>query len=315
MKLPPASMVANAPFEMLARPFLKWAGGKSQLISQYLPHFPAPETYRTYYEPFIGGGAIFFHLQPQAAVLTDINPELVNVYCCVRNQVEMLILHLEQHQKNHSPTYYYHIRSLGDLSEIERAARLIYLNKTCFNGLYRENSKGEFNVPLGRYQNPKVYDPNLLRAVSLALRSVTLEVRSFERVLQDAHGPQDFVYFDPPYYPLNPTSSFTGYSRSTFTAADQVQLREVFAELTQRGVQVMLSNSDCDFIRELYRDFRILTISASRNINSQATKRGKITEVLVLSNPVHIDRTYAVGERENKGAAKLERTDSRTMRR
>jgi len=276
------------------RPFLKWAGGKSQLLPQYIPYFP--KHYETYYEPFLGGGAVFFHLQPSEAVLTDVNPELVNVYRCVRDHVEQLISRLAEHQQRHSHDYYYQIRAsttVGELDSdiaetctegllVEKAARLIYLNKTCFNGLYRENSKGEFNVPIGKYQNPRICHPDILRSASVVLQTTRIEVSSFETVAKRAKS-QDFVYFDPPYYPLSPTSSFTAYSRYSFNKQDQVRLRHTFAELAERGVKVMLSNSDCSFIRELYSTFKIHGISASRAINADAKRRGKISEVLVTS--------------------------------
>lgn len=263
------------------RPFLKWAGGKSQLIPQYTPFFP--KKYGAYFEPFLGGGAIFFHLRPTPATLIDINPELVNVYRCVRDAVEPLIELLQTHRDRHCQDYYYQMRAWAPDSSLERAARLIYLNKTCFNGLYRENSKGRFNVPMGRYKNPGIFDAEVLLAAAAALRGVTIQLASFEAVLDLAHSQQDFVYFDPPYHPLSATSNFTAYSRYSFKPTDQVRLRDTFAELARRGVQVMLSNSDCEFIRELYQDFHIHTLLAARSINSNAQRRGKITELLITS--------------------------------
>lgn len=273
-----------------ARPFLKWAGGKSKLISQYIPYFPAK--FDNYYEPFLGGGAVFFYLVgaysstsvqgKNRSILTDINPELVNAYCCVRDQVEDLILLLAEHQTRHGKDYYYQMRQSYIANPIEKAARLIYLNKTCFNGLYRENSKGEFNVPIGKYKNPTICNPDGLRLVSVALQSTTIEVSSFDAVLNYASS-QDFVYFDPPYYPLSPTSNFTAYSSYSFNENDQIRLKDTFAQLAKRGVKVMLSNSDCAFIRELYKDFNIHEILAARAINSNAQKRGKISELLVTS--------------------------------
>lgn len=266
---------------MPPRPFLKWAGGKGQLLSQYQPFFPT--NFDQYYEPFLGGGALFFRLLPRQAVLTDINPELVNVYCCVRDRVEALIDQLAHHHHLHSREHYYKVRSTPSQIAVEQAARFIYLNKTCFNGLYRENSKGEFNVPMGRYKAPRICHPELLRSVSQALRNTEIAVQPFDAVLNLAYTDRDFVYFDPPYYPVSLTSRFTEYNRYTFGQAEQMHLRDTFADLAKRGVHVMLSNSDCPFIRDLYQDFQIYTISAARSINSNAQKRGKITEVLVTS--------------------------------
>lgn len=263
------------------RPFLKWAGGKTKLIQQYISYFP--KEYKNYYEPFLGGGAVFFYLHPPTASLTDINAELVNAYCCVKNHVEELIDVLRFHQIRHCKDYYYQIRQAKVATSIEKAARLIYLNKTCFNGLYRENSQGGFNVPIGKYKNPTICNPVLLRSTSAHLQNAQIEVRHFEDILNYARSSNDFVYFDPPYYPVSPTSNFTAYSRYSFSQDHQIKLREVFTELAQRGVKVMLSNSDCDFIRDLYSDFNIHLISAARLINSNVTKRGKITEVLITS--------------------------------
>ncbi len=283
-----------------ARPFLKWAGGKGQLLSQYEPFFPC--NWNTYHEPFLGGGAVFFHLALRVGgreslgsspltrtgsrrfVLSDINPELVNVYRCLRDQVEEVIALLNYHQAHHSRDHYYTVRAARFADPVQRAARLLYLNKTCFNGLYRENSRGEFNVPLGRYRNPRICDAENLRAVARVLQGVEIAVQPFWQVLERAE-PGDFVYLDPPYHPLSASSSFTAYSRFAFGEAEQIRLREVFGTLADRGVQVLLSNSDCPFVRELYRDYPIQTIVASRAINCQGHKRGPITEVLVLSHP------------------------------
>lgn len=266
---------------VVPRPFLKWAGGKSQLIQQYIHYFP--KAYKTYYEPFLGGGAVFFYLNPPSAILTDVNADLVNAYRCVRDNVEELILLLEAHQSKHCKEYYYEVRQRKSITNLEKAARLIYLNKTCFNGLYRENSQGQFNVPLGKYKSPKICNPCLLRAACLALQNAQINMRHFEYILDYAASCDDFVYFDPPYYPISPTSNFTAYSRYAFSPDDQIKLKEVFTELAQRGVNVMLSNSDCNFIRELYRDFKIHAMSATRLINYKGSKRGKISEVLITS--------------------------------
>jgi DNA adenine methylase len=263
------------------RPFLKWAGGKARLLEQYRLFIPP---FKTYYEPFLGGGALFFYLQPSYAVLSDINPELVNVYQCIRNHVDAVITQLEHHAQQHCRDYYYKVRAQELNDPIERAARLLYLNKTCFNGLYRVNRAGKFNVPMGRYQNPKICDHHLLLAASAALQSATILERSFDHILQDAHGEEDFVYFDPPYYPLSATSDFTAYSQTAFTTTNQETLRDIFAILAQRGVKTMLSNSDCPFIRNLYKGYTIKNITAARVINSNPDKRGKIQEVLVVSH-------------------------------
>lgn len=268
------------------RPFLKWAGGKSQLISQYAPYLP--QNFTNYYEPFLGGGSVFFYLycyRPNIyAFLTDINSELINAYCCVRDNVEQLITLLKEEELRHSKEHYYKRRALVPVNPFERAARLIYLNKTCFNGLYRENSKGEFNVPIGRYKKPKICHPELLRTVSTALQSTRIEVSRFESVLDYAKSPEDFVYFDPPYHPISSTSNFTAYNRYSFNEEEQIRLNKIFVELARRGVKVFLSNSDCPLVRELYREFKIIEILAARAINSVAKKRGKIAEVLITSS-------------------------------
>ena len=274
---------------IVARPFLKWAGGKSQLLAQYNELFP--KTYRNYYEPFLGGGAVFFNLRPKRSFLSDINLEIINVYRCIRDQVDEIITQVHHHYLHHDESYYYDVRSRIDETaewfwvgnNVERAARILYLNKTCFNGLYRENSKGHFNVPIGRYKNPSIYDPDLLRACAKQLKTARIEPVGFEDVLRRARSSNDFVYFDPPYQPLNQTSNFTSYTRYSFGEADQIRLRDTFERLRDRGVHVMLSNSDCEFIRDLYSGFSIHTIYASRHINSQGSKRGKITEVLITS--------------------------------
>ncbi|QKQ73532.1 DNA adenine methylase [Nostoc sp. TCL240-02] len=274
-------MVIQIPKETSPRPFLKWAGGKSRLIQQYIPYFP--KSYKNYYEPFLGGGAIFFYLQPKTATLTDINAELINTYCCVRDRVEELISLLKEHKIRHNKDYYYSVRNDSGGTDIEKAARLIYLNKTCFNGLYRVNSQGKFNVPLGRYENPNICPDVLLRTASEALSTSKIKHTNFIDVLNHATNSDDFIYFDPPYYPVSETSYFTAYSSYRFAEEQQVELKDVFEKLAERGVKVMLSNSDCEFIRNLYNSFNIHTISASRAINSNAKKRGKITELLVTS--------------------------------
>ncbi|MBR8833091.1 MAG: DNA adenine methylase [Stigonema ocellatum SAG 48.90 = DSM 106950] len=264
------------------KPFVKWAGGKTQLLPELTSR--VPRTFQRYYEPFLGGGALFFSLQPENAFLSDINAELINVYRVVKNNVEKLIASLRQHVYEES--YFYAIREVDrsleyvTWSNVEKASRLIYLNKTCFNGLYRVNSKGHFNAPFGDYHNPKICDPENLRACSQVLQNATIRTRSYlciERHLQKG----DFVYFDPPYAPLNPTSNFTNYSKDGFRRENQEALRDLCVRLDKKGVLWMLSNSAAPLILELYSEYNIELVEALRAINSKAGKRGKIKEVIV----------------------------------
>ena len=228
---------------------------------------------------------MFFRLLPEHAWITDANEELINAYLCLRDRAQDVIDLLRVHAASHGKEYYYAIRALPkerSLSAAERAARLIYLNRTCYNGLYRVNSRGGFNVPFGRYKKPTICDEDLLRLVSAALRTARIETASFESILDRAQ-PGDFVYFDPPYHPLSVTSNFTSYYPKGFRAADQERLRDVYAELSRRGIQAMLSNSYCPFITDLYRDFRIEIVYAGRSINSAGDGRRKIAEALVLN--------------------------------
>ena len=276
-------MVIQIPKEISPRPFLKWAGGKSRLIQQYIPYFP--KSYKNYYEPFLGGGAVFFYLQPSAAILTDINAELINTYCCVRDDVEQLISILKVHKIRHNKDYYYSVRNYFGGTDIEKAARLIYLNKTCFNGLYRVNSQGKFNVPLGRYENPNICHENLLRLASIALSHAEIQQADFTEVLNHATSSDDFVFFDPPYHPISETSYFTAYNQNCFSKKDQELLRDTCAELASRGVKVMVCNSDSEFIRKIYTDinFETYRIKAARSINSNIKNRGMIYELLITS--------------------------------
>ena len=268
--------------------FLKWAGGKSQLIEQFENLFP-PD-FRNYYEPFIGSGAVFFYLKSKLklnkVILSDSNEELINCFVVVRDKPSELIEVLLSHRKRHSKEYYYEVRRLEStrLDSVSRAARMIYLNKTCFNGLYRVNSKGQFNVPYGDYNNPSIFDRNTLIQASQMLQDVDLRVMTFDKVL-DFAGKDDFVYFDPPYIPLSKTSSFTRYSKSEFSIKEQNQLSEVFRALDSRGCFVMLSNSDHSLTRELYRgyDKNIVIVRAKRKINSVGSKRGQINEIVVTN--------------------------------
>jgi DNA adenine methylase len=273
------------------RPFLKWAGGKQRLLQQYERFFPGG--FQRYLEPFVGGGAVFFRLWstgrlPEQVLLFDNNTELVNAYRVVRDELDQLLDLLAVHTEKHSRDYYYRVRGLdrGDvvLSEVERAARTLYLNKTCYNGLYRVNRKGQFNVPLGRYENPRILDADNLRAASAALQGVQIEVRGF-RSLVDVGRAGDFFYFDPPYDPVSKTANFTSYTAGSFGDQDQRALARVFARLSDRGCLCMLSNSDTGFVRDLYQGFRIERVRANRAISRNVAGRGAVDEVVVLNYP------------------------------
>jgi DNA adenine methylase len=272
--------------QLSAAPVLKWAGGKRRLLRQYEPHFPTE--FGSYFEPFFGGGAVFFWLFNQGllrdtqTLLNDVNPELVNFYSVLRNDCESLIERLHAHRRRHGEEYYYDTRRKKPRLPVTRAARLMYLNRTCFNGLYRVNSKGQFNVPMGRYKNPSICDAEGLRAASSALGTTQLTLGSFKDATKSAK-PGDLVYFDPPYVPLNPTSSFTSYTRENFTLTDQQELADTFRELAARGVKVCLSNSDTPLVRELYEGFEQHVIMAPRAINSKADRRQKVSELLIIS--------------------------------
>ncbi len=263
-----------------AAPFLKWAGGKTQLLGQLKPLLPA--SFDRYFEPFLGGGAMFFNLAPAVAFLSDVNDELINVYRVVRDDVESLIAQLGNHK--HEKNHYYAVRALDPrfLDPVERAARMVYLNRTCFNGLYRVNRRGQFNVPFGSYKNPDICPADKLRAASATLQGVPIERQDFATAVAHARA-GDFVYFDPPYDPVSRTASFTRYAKGDFGPEDQAALAETFAELTARGVHCMLSNSDTPLINELYADFRVERVQARRAISRRAGGRGPVSEVVVLN--------------------------------
>ena len=269
--------------EQPLRPFLKWAGGKQRLIDQYQEYFPDFDDINRYYEPFIGSGAIFFHYQPETAVLAERNETLMEVYRAVQQDVEAVIKALRVHYNDSD--YFYEVRAqdVTQLTVSQRAARIIFLNKTCYNGLFRENSKGKFNVPFGRYKSPKICNEKRLRRASAALENVTLMAADFEDVVETAVA-GDFLYFDPPYAPLSATSSFTQYDKHGFALADQIRLSETVAKLTKRGCKVMLSNSSAPIIYDLYeRDYQLVEMQARRNINSKGSQRGPVKELLILN--------------------------------
>ncbi|MFZ3071262.1 MAG: DNA adenine methylase [Anaerolineaceae bacterium] len=269
----------------LVAPVLKWVGGKRQLLDSLTPLLPKKIT--TYCEPFVGGGALFFQLQPATAFVNDINAELIGVYRVIKDDVESLITALQAF-KNEADSFYA-VRDwdrdkdkYASLTEIEKAARVLYLNKTCYNGLFRVNNAGEFNSPFGNYRNPNIVNAPTLRAVSLYLNLATVHLTSvdYAEVLK-ALPKEAFVYLDPPYDPVSDTSSFTGYSKGGFTRDDQIRLRVCCDKLTSRGLKFMLSNSATDFIKEQYAAYHIGVVRAKRAINSDSTKRGEVDEVVV----------------------------------
>jgi DNA adenine methylase len=270
----------------LVSPFVKWVGGKRQLLKVILQELPNDLRRLTFHEPFIGGGAVFFHLQPRHGSINDANPELINTYEMIKNDVDGLIQNLKSH-KNEAD-YFYEIRALdrevkfANLSKIERASRLIFLNKTCFNGLYRVNNSGEFNSPFGRYENPNIVNEPVLRAVSNYLNANDIQIThlDYADALQKI-SKNSFVYFDPPYHPVSESSSFTGYVAGGWGEKEQEGLRNVCNQLHAKGVKFLLSNSSTPLIHSLYKDYKINRVKATRSINSIGTKRGNVDEVLI----------------------------------
>jgi len=265
--------------------FVKWAGGKKQLIEQFKPLFP--EKINRYLEPFVGGGAVLFYVlknyKPKDVFIFDINEELINTYKTIRDNVESLIKELNKLKQLHNKENYYKIRAEDPklLSNLTRATRFIYLNKTCFNGLYRVNLSGGFNVPIGSYKNPLICPEEDLREISKLLKNVKIISGDFEECLKYAKK-NSFVYFDPPYYPLKNKKSFTTYTKGNFLEKEQEQLSKVFKKLDKKGCNVMLSNSDTDFIKDLYKDYKpIKKVKATRMINCNGKNRGKINEIVV----------------------------------
>lgn len=265
------------------KPFVKWAGGKRQIMD--IIRLKIPKNYGTYIEPFVGGGALLFELLPQKAIIGDINEELINAYLVIKNNVNELIEDLKKHKNNEE--YYYYVRSLkpNNLSFVERASRFIYLNKTCYNGLYRENSKGEFNVPFGKYKNPKIVDEPNLRLISNYLNSADVNIicADYKEVCNLAKS-GDFVYLDPPYYPVNKKTSFTKYSKYDFTEKEHQELFYVFRELDKKGCKILLSNSNVEYIKRLYRDYIIEEVDAIRSINCKGSERKRDNYELLIRN-------------------------------
>ena len=270
------------------QPFTKWTGGKRQLLEELRSYMP--ETYGRYFEPFVGGGALFFDLAPEQAVINDFNEELINAYHQIKNNPAELINLLIKHKENNSKDYYLALRSadrdgrISRMTGVERAARILYMLRVDFNGLYRVNSKNQFNVPYGRYKNPKIVDVDLLYQISEYLNENDVEIlqTDFAEAVKDAQT-GDFVYFDPPYIPLNETSSFTSYTHEGFSYEEQIRLRNTFKELTERGVYAMLSNSSSPLVEELYKDFNIYFVEAQRTNGAKSSSRGKISEIIVTN--------------------------------
>ncbi len=269
----------------LVAPVLKWVGGKRQLLETFSPLLP--KKFTTYYEPFVGGGALLFHLQPKDAHINDINPELIRVYTVIKENVDGLISELEKFEN--TAEQFYAVRDwdrdrdyYATLSDVKKAARVLYLNKTCFNGLYRVNNAGEFNSPFGNYRNPNIVNAPVLRAVSAYLNAANIHMTTMDYAEVLKNVPKGaFVYLDPPYDPVSETANFTGYSRGGFSRDDQIRLRKCCDDLTSRGVKFMLSNSATKFIMKEYEAYNITVVQAKRAVNSVASKRGDVDEVVV----------------------------------
>lgn len=270
-------------------PALKWVGGKRQLLKDIKPLIP--EDFSMYYEPFFGGGAVLFEMQPRKAVINDANEELMNVYRTIQNDCEPLIELLKQHNEKNTAEYYYEVRGYDrdeklydSLSSVERAARILYLNKTCYNGLFRVNQSGQFNAPYGKYKNPNIVNEETLRAMSKYFCNSKIEMKSgdYKDAMKGARK-GSFVYLDPPYHPISYSSSFTGYTNNGFGVTQQQELKAQCDKLTKKGVKFLLSNSHCEFILDLYKEYNIKQVSAKRAINSKADRRGEVGEVLIAN--------------------------------
>lgn len=270
----------------LIAPFVKWVGGKRQIMPSIVELLPKKISTYTYIEPFVGGGATLFHLQPKNAIVNDFNIELVNVYTVIKNNLSELIEDLKKHKNETS--YFYELRSIDrtkkfqELTNVQKASRIIYLNKTCFNGLYRVNNSGEFNSPFGKYKNPNIVNEPTLKAVNNYLNTNDIQLVSgdYESILQEANT-NSFVYLDPPYHPISENSNFTGYIQGGWDMFDQIRLREACDSLNSRGIKFLLSNSSSGFIKDQYEKYHISIIKANRSINSDGAKRGEVDEVLI----------------------------------
>lgn len=287
-------MASEKKKNLLVAPIVKWVGGKRQLISELKSFLPSKMP-TNYYEPFFGGGALLFELQPSKAVINDVNSDLILMYKTVKEDVESLIKELEGHEN--SEPHFYEVRDwdrdsnfYNSLTNVQKAARLLFLNKTCYNGLFRVNNSGEFNSPYGHYANPNIVNASVLRAVSKYFNEnqITFKNEDFTNSLKNIKK-ESFVYFDPPYDPISDSSSFTGYAKGGFGRDEQEALKNLCDELTAKGVKFMLSNSATDFIQNLYSGYTINIIKAKRFVNSIASRRGAVDEV-VVTNYERIDK-------------------------
>ncbi|MCL2521487.1 MAG: DNA adenine methylase [Erysipelotrichales bacterium] len=269
----------------LAVPFIKWVGGKRQLLNEISLYIP--KKINTYFEPFVGGGAVLFHIQPEKALINDFNSDLITTYKIIRNNPFELLESLKKHQN--TSEYFYNIRDKDrdskeyrNISDIERASRLIYLNKTCYNGLFRVNSSGQFNTPFGSYKNPNIVNEPTIKAVSQYLNNSKVEIITgdFEKAVNDAKE-GDFVYFDPPYDPVTDTANFTGYTECGFGRTEQERLKGLCDELNIKGVKFLLSNSSTEYIRSLYKDYEQVIVKAKRSLNANGKGRGEVDELLI----------------------------------
>lgn len=275
---------------MSAKPILKWAGGKRQLIDKLIQYMP--KNYNNYYEPFVGGGALLFELMPQKAIINDVNEELLAVYYCMANDdyFHLLLEDLKKHEMNHSEEYYYKVREedrdpkFKDKPLWERASRAIYLNKSCFNGLYRVNSKGFFNVPFGKKNKVQTFDNDNIEKIHKYFQNEKVKILKgdFVEAVETA-SIGDFIYFDPPYDPFINKSSFTSYTEANFSKKDQKRLADLFKKLTDKGIQIMLSNHNTEYINELYKGYNIHIVNAKRMINSNSNGRGNVEEVIITN--------------------------------
>ncbi len=274
---------------LLLSPVLKWVGGKRQLLNEIIPMIPS--NCSTYVEPFIGCGAVLFEFQPKKAIINDYNSELVNVYTVIKDHPEELIKELQFHKDNNTGEHFYMVREydrktefFSQMTDVQKAARIIYLNKTCYNGLYRVNSAGQFNSPYGKYKNPNIVNEHVIRAMSKYFNdnAITIKNGDYKEVLKGLRKGA-IVYLDPPYMPISTSSSFTGYTENGFNADKQRELKKECDKLSKKGIKFLQSNSDCEFIRELYKDYNIRIIKAKRSINSKGNSRGEINEGLIYN--------------------------------